>query len=298
ASGSRAAASHTGTIAGEDEIYDAAFRQFGMIRVHEANELYETAVLLRTGRWPRGRRAASAAATGGNIVQLADIGDTLGIEWPEYSPATQAKLAEFMPGYGKVSNPTDMTSLATGEPEKFRAALNAIAEDPVIDAVTPIFAFLSRKDLERGADFIRECAKPAAMLWIGGCYDDRGFGPKDLVAAGVPVYRNALPCLRAVRAAADFGAYVARHRSGADAPVRPDGADGNAARRALKAFPSRLTEREAKQVLAGYGFPVTRESLARNADEAAAHARALAGPVALKIDSPDIQHKTEAGAIR
>lgn len=298
ASGVRAAASHTGTIAGVDDIYDAAFRQFGMIRVHEANELYETAVLLRTGRWPKGRRAASAAATGGNIVQLADVGDTLGIEWPEYSPETQAKLAEFMPGYGKVSNPTDMTSLATGEPEKFRAALNAIAADPVIDAVTPIFAFLSRKDIEHGAAFVRECVKPAAMLWIGGCYDDRAFGPKDLVAAGVPVYRNALPCLRAVRAAADFGAFVARHRAGSDVPVRPADADADGARRALETLPRKLTEREAKQVLSAYGFPVTRERLARSADEAVAQARNLEGRVALKIDSPDIQHKTEAGAIR
>src|SRR5262245_9948282 len=298
ATGSRAAASHTGTIAGVDDIYDAAFRQYGMIRVHEANELYETAVLLRARRWPKGRRAASAAATGGNIVQLADVGDTLGIEWPDYSPATQTKLQEFMPGYGKVSNPTDMTSLATGEPEKFREALNAIAADPAIDAVTPIFAFLSREDIELGAGFVRECAKPAAMLWIGGCSDDRSFGPKDLVAAGVPVYRNALPCLRAVRAAADFGAFVARHRSGADVAVRPAAAVREAARLTLEVLPPKLTEREAKEVLASYGFPVTREHLARNADEAVAHARGLGGRVALKIDSPDIQHKTEAGAIR
>jgi hypothetical protein len=197
ASGSRAAASHTGTIAGEDEIYDAAFRQFGMIRVHEANELYETAVLLRTGRWPQGRRAASAAATGGNIVQLADVGDTLGIEWPEYSAATQAKLAQFMPGYGKVSNPTDMTSLATGRAgkipcglERHRGGSRHRRGDADIRFSVP-----QGDGARRGLSF-RECVKPAAMLWIGGCSDDRAFGPKDLIQAGVPVYRNALPCLR------------------------------------------------------------------------------------------------------
>jgi acetate---CoA ligase (ADP-forming) len=196
AAGSRAAASHTGTIAGADDIYDAAFRQFGLIRVSETNELYEMAILLRNRRWPQGRRAASAAATGGNIVQLADVGETLGIEWPEFGPQTQAKLAELMPGYGKVSNPTDMTSLATGEPENFRRALSAIADDPAIDTVAPIFAFVKREDIERGAKFVRECVKPAAMLWVGGCTDDRAFGANDLVGAGVPVYRNALPCAR------------------------------------------------------------------------------------------------------
>jgi len=298
AAGSRAAASHTGTIAGADDIYDAAFRQYGMIRVNEANELYEMAVLLRTRRWPRGRRTASAAATGGNIVQLADVGEQLGIEWPAFAAETQAKLDVLMPGYGKVSNPTDMTSLATGEPESFRRALNAIAEDPSVDMIAPIFAFVQRADIERGAEFVRNCVKPAAMLWIGGCTDDAQFGAKDLVAAGVPVYRNATPCLRAVRAAADFGALVAAHKSGSSIPMRPAGADAPAARRALDSAGGKLTEREAKQVLAAYGFATTRERLACNAEEAIAHAHTLGGPVAIKVDSADIQHKTEAGAIR
>jgi acetyltransferase len=298
AAGSRAAASHTGTIAGADDIFDAAFRQFGLIRVAETNELYETAILLRTRRWPKGRRAASAAATGGNIVQLAEVGETLGIEWPQYDPDTQAKLAELMPGYGKVANPTDMTSLATGEPENFRRALTAIAEDPSIDVVVPIFAFVKREDIERGAELVRHCPKPAVMLWVGGCTDDRAFSAKDLIEAGVPVYRNALPCLRAVRAAADFGALVRELKAGARAPARPAHADADAARTLLARASQRLTEREAKGVLAAYGVPVTREMLASDADEAVAHARVIGGPVAIKIDSPDIAHKTEAGAIR
>jgi acetyltransferase len=298
AAGVRAAASHTGTVAGSDEIYDAAFRQYGLIRVAEANELYEMATLLRLRRWPKGRGAASAAATGGNIVQLADVGEALGIEWPEYAQETQAKLDQLMPGYGKVSNPTDMTSLATGEPENFRRALQAIADDPGVHTIAPIFAFNKREDIERGAEFVRNCAKPAAMLWIGGCLDDDRFGPSDLVAQGVPVYRNATPCLRAVRAAADFGAWVERAKSGAAVPARPAGVGPGAARERLKSAGARLTEREAKSVLAAYGFAVTREQLAGSADDAVAAARALGGRVAVKIDSPDIQHKTEAGAIR
>ena len=298
AAGVRAAASHTGTIAGSDEIYDAAFRQYGLIRVAEANELYEMATLLRTRRWPKGRGAASAAATGGNIVQLADVGEALGIQWPEYAAATQAKLDALMPGYGKVANPTDMTSLATGEPENFRRALQAIADDPAVDTIAPIFAFNKREDIERGAEFVRSCTKPAAMLWIGGCLDDERFGPPDLIAQGVPVYRNATPCLRAVRAAADFGAWVARVKSATDIPVRPAGVDPRAAREYLQEVGRKLTEREAKAMLAAYGFPVTREKLAASVDDAVATARALGAPVAVKIDAAEIQHKTEAGAIR
>ena len=101
-----------------------------------------------------------------------------------------------------------------------------------------------------------------------------------------------------MRAAADFGALVRELKAGARAPARPAHADADAARTLLARASQRLTEREAKAVLAAYGVPVTREMLASDADEAVAHARVIGGPVAIKIDSPDIAHKTEAGAIR
>ncbi|MBI4191614.1 MAG: acetate--CoA ligase family protein [Betaproteobacteria bacterium] len=296
--GSRAAASHTGAVAGADDIYDAAFRQYGLIRVNECNELYEMAIFLRKRRWPKGRRAASVAATGGNIVQIADVGTSLGISWADYAPETQAALGALMPGYGKVLNPTDMTSLATGDSAVFRRALNTIAGDPNIDMMSPIFASIARKDIELGAEFVSQCEKPAAMLWVGGCTDAPAFSAKNLVESGVPVYRDALPCLRAARAAMDFGELVAAHKAGTPVPVRPAGVDMQAARAKLHAAGGRLTEREAKQLLGDYGFPITRERLATSPDQAVVHARELGARVALKIDSADIQHKTEAGAVR
>ena len=297
--GSRAAASHTGAIAGVDDIYEAAFRQYGLIRVNTCNELYETAILLRNRRWPRGKRAASVAATGGNIVHLADMGADQGIEWAEYSPQTQDVLTSLLPGYGaKILNPSDLTSLATGEASMFNRALSAITEDPNIDAVAPIFAFVTRQQIENGAAFVRDCAKPAAMIWVGACTDDTQPTAEALVASGVPVYRDALPCLRSLRAAADFGARIAAYRAGSDRPQRPGGCDAATARDRLRGATGALTEREAKHVLASYGFPVTREQLARTADEAVAIASDIGGRIALKIDSPDIPHKTEAGALR
>ena len=296
--GSRAAASHTGAIAGDDAITDAVFRQYGLIRVDECDQLYETAVLLRRRRWPKGRGAAAASPTGGNIVQLADVGARFGLEWPAYSDATQAALAKLMPGYGKVGNPTDMTSVATGEQALYRQALNAIAADENVHIVVPIYMSIARDDLQRGADFVANCEKHAAMMWISHCTDDASFTRRDFVKAGVPVYRDATPCMRAFRAAIDFGTYVQAHKSGATKPERPPGIDRDAARQRLRAAGAKVTEREAKAVLAAYGFPVTQERLAADEEEAIAHARAIGKPVALKIDSPDIAHKTEAGAIR
>jgi acetate---CoA ligase (ADP-forming) len=296
--GSRAAASHTGAVAGDDAITDAVFRQYGLIRVEECDQLYETAVLLRQRRWPRGRGAAAASPTGGNIVQLADVGARFGLEWPDYSEATQAGLAQLLPGYGKVGNPTDMTSVATGEQALYRQALNTIAADENVHIVVPIYMSIAKGDLQRGADFVTSCDKSAALMWIGHCTDDPSFARKDFVRAGVPVYRDATPCMRAFRAALDFGGHLKACRSGATTPARPPGIEHEAARRRLQAAGAKLTEREAKAVLAAYSFPVTREHLATSADEAAALAREIGAPVALKIDSPDIAHKTEAGAIR
>ena len=181
--GGRAAASHTGAIAGVDDIYQAAFKQYGMIGVNTCNELYETAILLRKRRWPKGRRAASVAATGGNIVHLADMGAEQGIDWAEYSTETQAVLTSMLPGYGsKILNPSDLTSLATGEPAMFSRALNTIASDPNIDAVAPIFAFVTRQQIESGVQFVLDCPKPAAMIWVGACTDDAAPTAEDLAA--------------------------------------------------------------------------------------------------------------------
>ncbi|MCE9640120.1 MAG: acetate--CoA ligase family protein [Betaproteobacteria bacterium] len=297
--GGRAAASHTGAIAGVDDIYQAAFKQYGMIGVNTCNELYETAILMRKRRWPKGRRAASVAATGGNIVHLADMGADQGIEWAEYSTETQEVLTSMLPGYGsKILNPSDLTSLATGEPAMFSRALATIAGDPNIDAVAPIFAFVTRKQIESGVQFVLDCPKPAAMIWVGACTDDAAPTAEDLVAAGVPVYRDALPCLRSLRAAMDFGRRVAAYQQKTDVPQRPAGISVQAARDKLGGHNGTLTERESKLVLAEYGFPVTRERLASTPAEAVAHAREFAGKVALKIDSADIPHKTDAGAVR
>ncbi len=296
--GGRAAASHTGAVTGDDDIYDAMFRQYGVTRVHECTELYEAAVLLRQRRWPKGRGAASVSPTGGNIVQVADAGASFGIGWPEYAQETQAALGALMPGYGKVGNPTDMTSIATGDQALYRKALTAIAEDPSVDTVVPIYASISKADLQQGADFVARCPKTAVMLWVGGCTDDAGFTARDFVKAGIPVYRDATPCMRSVRAAVDFGDYVKAHRAGETVPQRPAGLDRQAASAKLHACGLKLTEREAKALLADYGLPVTRERLAATREAAIAQAREIGSAVALKIDSADIAHKTEAGAIR
>jgi acyl-CoA synthetase (NDP forming) len=296
--GSRAAASHTGAIAGDNDILDGVLRQYGLIRVYECNELYETAVFLRKRRWPRGRGLAAVAPTGGNIVNMADAGASFKLQWNPFARETQDALGKLIPGYGQVSNPTDLTSLATGDQDFYRNALTTIAADPGVDVLIPIVPSLTKNDLQRGADIVRQCEKPAAMLWVGGCTDDKDFSAKDLVRAGIPVYRDATPCARAIRAAVDFGDHLRARKSGELTPARPAGIDRALAESRLSGLGEKITEREAKQLLACYGLPVTQEALAETAEQAVRFAAEIGGRVALKIDSPDIAHKTEAGGIR
>lgn len=291
--GSRAAASHTGAMTGADDVFDAAARQFGVIRVADAKDLYETAIMLRGKRWPKGRRAASLSLSGGNVVQVADVGAQLGLEWPSYSEETQARLATLMPGYGRVSNPTDTTSVASGQPEIYRQTLATIAADANVDVFAPVYTVPKRVELEHGVALATRSEKPIAILLTGSCIDDPSYTVEGIVAEGVPAYRDTLTCFQAVRAAVGYHEFLRTFRKRetfrkpADLTTLPAFEQGTV-----------LTERASKQLLGAYGIPVTSERLARDADEAVACAREIGLPVALKIESPDIAHKTDAGGVR
>jgi acyl-CoA synthetase (NDP forming) len=295
--GSQAAATHTGSLTGNDAVHDAAFRQYGIIRVDDCNELYEAAMLLRTRRWPRGNRAAATTISGGNGVLLVDLGAAHGIAWPSYSAATQEKLGAWLPKLGTTSNPTDVTNAAIGKKDIFRGCIEAIASDEGIDAVIPIMTMSAKSDVLQIAAAAKAAVKPVAVLWTGGCNDEPALTARTLAADGVAVYRNTLSCVKAVRAAMRYGEFR-RERQGRKLPQPPADMDVAKAKALLAGASGPQTERRSKEVLAALGFPVTRETLARTRDEAAALAAKIGGPVALKIESADIAHKTESGAIR
>ncbi|HEX2828450.1 MAG TPA: acetate--CoA ligase family protein [Burkholderiales bacterium] len=318
ATGSRAAASHTGAMTGADEVFDAVCRQYGLIRVQDSKDLYETAIALRGRRLPKGRRIASMSLSGGNVVQMADVGEALGLEWAPFSDATQAEVQKLLPGYGTLANPTDLTSLASGQRDIVKRALETIAADANIDILAPAFTFPRRAELAQSMELAASCGKPVFVLVSGMCLDEPEFTVEKIVEQGVPAYRDLVPCLTAVRAAAGYREFLDRFKERNPTPLPASPLRGeekdmaSPLRGEEKNIPSpsgggsgwgwgsttSLTERESKELLATYGIPVTRERLARTADEAVALANELGMPVALKIESPDIAHKTEAGGIR
>ena len=296
--GIRAAASHTGAMTGADEVYDAAFRQFGLIRVEDTRELYEMAVALRGKRWPRGRRAAMVTQSGGVVVHMSDSGEDLGFTWADYTEQTQSRIAAIIPGYGKVANPTDLTSVVSGKMTLFSEALAAITADANVDVVIPVFTMARRAELDHAAALALASPKPVIPLWMGGCRDDPSHDVASMVRSGIAAYRDTQACMKGVRAAMGYREFLDARRRRAK-PTRPQDCNECASREVIaQAQGKTLTERAAKQVLAAYGLPVTAERLARTAAEAVQYAREIGMPVALKIESPDIPHKTEAGAIR
>jgi len=297
--GIKAVASHSGALTGSDHAYDAAFRQFGVIRVDDTHELYQVAMLLRSKRWPRGTRAAAATISGGNGALIVDLGSRMGIQWPEYSAQTKERLTRSLPRHGTTTNPTDVTATSIGRPEMYRKCLEAIADDQSVDVVIAMLTLVRDTDAREVARAAQAIEKPMAILWTGGCLNDSRFSDRDLIAAGAAVYRDTKSCLQAVRAAMSYGEFLTRFRSDAGrSNARPSDTDAALARRLLRAASGTLTERASKQVLASYGVPHAEGGLAQSAEDAVRLWREAGAAVALKIESPDIPHKTEAGAIR
>lgn len=297
--GRRAAASHTGALTGSDEVHDAAFRQYGVLRVTDCNELYEVAKLLQRRKWPRGNRAAALSGSGGHSVLMADLGAGVGIDWTPYEEKTIAALQTLMPDFAGISNPTDLTSALTGSKQLFEDALSVVAQDNKVDVLMPVLVAPTPAAIDNVVKLAETIEKPVAVLWTGYCPADPTIIASTLVARGLPVYRDAMTCLKSVRAAMNYGEFLRTFKQTATQPsARPQDIDVERARKLLAAGNGTLTEHASKEVFAAYGLNVTREMLATSAQEAVAHARAIGRPVALKIESADIPHKTEAGAIR
>ncbi len=201
--GSHAAASHTGAMAGADDVCDAALRQCGIIRVDDCSDLYETAMLLRTRRWPRGGRLAATTISGGNGVLLVDLGASLGMSFPAYSETTQAKLADVLPKHGTTANPTDVTNAAIGKPDLFKRCIEAITEDENVDVTVPIFTLSVKSDVRQAAEVAKASAKPVPILWTGARATTIPHSPQRASPSKVSLF-TAIPTIALKRCAKPF----------------------------------------------------------------------------------------------
>ena len=295
--GRAAAATHTGALAGTHAVYEAAFRQWGVVSVDNIAELYDAVeVFAQTPRGRGGRRVAVVTNSGGIGVLCADrVGET-GLTLASLTPETQSKLRDNLPSFVRPANPLDTALQFLNEPEKVMAHIRAIAEDPGVDVVLPFFGVI-RRNIELFTDAIaeigRETGKAVITGWLGG--DDAA--PTRMRALGLAAFREPRDAIAAINALAQFQESLA---SPSEHPHPPDEKIIRAAARidALARQGTRqLGEQDAKAVLAEAGLPVTTSILAHDVSEALAAAASIGWPVVLKIESPGIPHRTEAGGV-
>jgi acetate---CoA ligase (ADP-forming) len=312
AAGSAAALAHTGSIAGDDAVVDAMLRQLNVIRVTSIEELLTTGALLGSGRRPAGRRMGVLTASGGACDIIADRAAEHAIEIPAFAPSTAAAIEPHLPPFAQVRNPLDVTGyfLANQRTSALTAidhALDAAVEDPDLDFV--FFSGLTLPD-------VRPPDEPTATL-----LDDRvAWLGERMAAARIPVISVASTCVDVTPFGRDLLGRNGIHLlGGMDLGVRAIGnairwAEGrgrtwrgpapSVAARAVNAaadgqhHPDGVwRETDARELLASFGVPLVPAELVSSVDGAAAAARDLGYPVALRISSAQITHKSDIGGV-
>ncbi len=297
--GQKAAASHTANLGGAMTLYKAAFRQAGIIQVEDIQDVVDYGRGFRCGRLPEGNRLAIITISGGAGILMTDECIGRGMRVPPLSAETGAKLREFVPSFGSLLNPVDVTAAIFNDTTLINRTLQVIVDDPNVDCVAMINASLQGELAEKIAHEIVSVAsrttKPIFIAWSAReAVAPEAYAALD--AANIPHYRSPVRCGRALAALSGYAEALRRHAAARD--EKPLELSVESARAALSGATADVGEHAAKQLLASYGIAVTREELAASREDALAAARRIGYPVALKVQSPDIPHKTEAGAVK
>jgi acetate---CoA ligase (ADP-forming) len=306
AAGQQAALAHTGSVAGDDAVVDAALRQLNVIRVTTIEDLLSTAALLGYDRWPRGRRMGVLTASGGACDIIADLASSHGLEIPAFAAATADAIAAHLPPFATAHNPLDVTGYGLANTRNRGArtaidhALDIAVDDPNLDFV--LFSGVNLPDarppdeamaklIEHRIDWLAErmSSAPIPVIPIGStCVDMSGYGRQLLtrknmhVLGGLDIGITALG--NALRWLENHG-HVQPVSQIPRVPVRTASGSGP------------WSEAAARRLLASAGVPVVPGGLAESAEEAVELARLLGLPVALKVCSAQIAHKSDIGGV-
>jgi acetyltransferase len=303
--GARAAASHTGALAGADDVYDAAIRRAGMLRVLSTEDLFDAVETLARAHPLRGERLAILTNGGGPGVMATDELVCSGGSLATLSPVTLARLDELLPATWSHANPVDIIGDAPAS--RYAGALEVLLQDTGSDAVLFIHAptaIVSSVEIANAlVPLARAASRNILACWLGGegvaqarrIFSDAGIPtfdtPEDAVHAFLQIvhFRRNQNLLMQAPPSVPGDFLIDRKMAHEQAQA--------VARGALAAGRQMLSEPEAKQVLAAYGIPVVETRIARTVDEAVLGAQEIGFPVAIKILSPDINHKSDVGGV-
>ncbi|MBM3879729.1 MAG: CoA-binding protein [Verrucomicrobia bacterium] len=295
--GAKAASSHTGSLAGADIAYGAAFRRSGVIRAENFEALFDYALAFATQPLPAGERLAVITNAGGPGIMAADAAESVGLKMVAPSAASQAKLRAVLPATAAVGNPVDV--IGDAEPERYLKAFEILQADENIDAIVVV---ATPQNMTRPLELAEKLAaanqgqKPLLTAFMGG--EEVAAGKARLMELGIPNYPAPDRAVAALRAMCDYAAWRRRPPRMVDRfPVNRRRVD-RVLQWHTRSGIQQVGEVEAKEILRAYDFHILDGVLARNADESVEVANRIGYPVVLKISSPDIIHKSDFGGVR
>jgi acetyltransferase len=295
--GSKAASSHTGALAGADIAYGAAFKRAGVIRADTFESLFDYAMAFAMQPLPNGDRVAIITNAGGPGIMAADAVEQAGMKVTSLHPETAEALREKLPPAASVGNPIDV--LGDAGPERYAQAVEAAQNDPSVDAIIVI---LTPQAMTRPAETARAIAakasgeKPVLAAFMGGA--DVMPGRDELVAANLPDYPSPERAAAALKAMVDYAAWRRRPpRIVTRFPVNKRRVERIISRQ-LRSGRLYMGEVKAKEILRAYDFVVPEGRLVSTVDEAVEAAPRIGYPLAMKISSPDIVHKSDIGGVK
>jgi acetyl coenzyme A synthetase (ADP forming)-like protein len=293
----RAVTSHTGALAGSDRAFDAAVKQAGAVRVHSVEALFDLAHALERQPVPKGRRLAVVTNGGGLGIVATDAARDAGLVVSPLGPDIEARLRAVLPPTASVANPVDLVGDA--DAARFHNVLHALGGALVVDATVVLLTAQAATDSATVARAIASATRgwtiPVVAAFVGGTRVAPGAAA--LEEAGIPSYPFPERAVAALGGMTRVG--EARRERPAEAPATASPDD---VRRHLHALREARSERvgllDLQPALAAYGIRVAPARLATTAEDAAAAAAQIGFPIALKIVSPDITHKTDVGGVR
>jgi acetyl coenzyme A synthetase (ADP forming)-like protein len=298
--GARAASSHTAALASSDRAADALFAQTGIIRVNTLMEFFSVARLLASQPIPAGNRIGILTNAGGPAILAVDAAESAGLKVPALSEVTKEKLRQALPATAAINNPVDM--IAGAGPEQYRACLEALCDEPELDAILVIFIPPLVTPSTEVARVISEVvnARPNQTRPIVAVFLDPQ-ARLSVINAGervVPVYDFPEGAIAAISAAARYGSWRAKPAGHiVQIPINREAIDQVMGANGAGLGAEWLSQTDAATLLGAAGIELTPLSVARSAKEAAEAAKKFNRPVAMKIHEPAVLHKSDVGGV-
>ncbi|HEV7491249.1 MAG TPA: acetate--CoA ligase family protein [Rhodanobacteraceae bacterium] len=294
ASGAEAARSHTAALTGADALYEAVFKQYGVIRVQDYDELLEVSHLLANAKKPPQRGVAVVSHSGGISSLTADMLGLAGLELPKLTERARDSINDILKDFGWAANPADVTGFARGE--HFPKIMDYMISEPTVGTLV-IASAGAGNQVDHVIQQRDSSDKPVVFFWTAS-RGDKTTLPK-LKESNIPIFYTPDKLARGLKWLLDYHAWRDQRVAGGSAGLpAPDAPQKKVLQHLSTVGRTTLSESESKQAIAAWGIAAPREILATSAAAAADAAKKIGYPVAIKVDSADIPHKTEAGVVR